>query len=80
MSVIPAQYFRQRRGLANGIVSAGGGLGGAVISLCMSAILERLGAAWTFRLVGIALLVTGLPAAWLIKERSPATGTTIVEW
>lgn len=33
VSVIPAQYFKTKRGVANGIVYAAGGLGGAVISL-----------------------------------------------
>jgi len=80
VSITPAQYFRKRRGLANGIVFAGGGLGGAAISLSMSAIVERLGTAWAFRLIGLVMLATGLPAAWLIKERTPVRASTIVEW
>lgn len=80
VSIIPAQYFRRRRGLANGIVFAGGGLGGAVISLSMSAIVERLGTAWTFRLIGLVMLATGLPAAWFLKERTPIQASTFVEW
>jgi MFS family permease len=51
VSVLTAQYFSRRRGLANGLVFAGGGVGGAIISLAMSAIIERLGTGWTFRLV-----------------------------
>lgn len=79
-SVTPAQYFRKRRGLANGLVFAGGGLGGAVISLSMSAIVNKLGTEWTFRLIGLITLATGLPAAWLIKERSPIQATQFIEW
>ncbi|RYO82076.1 hypothetical protein DL764_009666 [Monosporascus ibericus] len=33
-SSTPAQYFSRKRGLANGVVFAGGGLGGAIRSLC----------------------------------------------
>jgi MFS family permease len=80
VSITPTQYFRKRRGLANGIVYAGGGIGGAVISLSMSAIVERLGAAWAFRLIGLVMLATGLPAAWFIKERTPVRAATFVEW
>ena len=71
VSVLTAQYFNRRRGIANGLVFAGGGLGGAIISLCMSAIVERLGTAWAFRLIGLLMWVTGLPMAWLLKERAP---------
>lgn len=80
VSVTTAQYFYKRRGLANGLVFAAGGLGGTVISLSMSAVLNRLGTAWTFRLIGLVMLVTGLPAAWFIKERSPVTATMFIEW
>jgi len=61
-------------------VFAGGGIGGAVISLSMSAIVERLGAAWAFRLIGIVTWATGFPAAWFIKERTPVKTAAFVEW
>ncbi|KAL9123936.1 MAG: hypothetical protein Q9175_008277, partial [Cornicularia normoerica] len=76
INVTPAQYFHQKRGLANGIVCAGGGLGGAVISPAMNAIIQRVGPAWTFRILGLMTLSTGLPAAWLIKERCPIRSNT----
>ncbi|MCJ1396541.1 hypothetical protein MMC18_009432 [Xylographa bjoerkii] len=80
VSVTPAQYFNKKRGLANGIVYAGGGLGGTIISLVMNSVIEKVGPAWTFRILGLATLGTGLPAAWLIKERSPIRSATFVEW
>lgn len=76
----PAQYFNKKRGIANGIVYAGGGLGGTAISFAMDALIQKLGIPWTFRVLGIAMLVTGLPAAWLIKERAPIKTTTFIEW
>jgi MFS family permease len=80
VSTVPAQYFHKKRGIANGIVYAGGGLGGTIISFAMDAAIQKLGPAWTFRILGLTTLATGLPAAWLIKERTPITTTTFIEW
>ncbi len=80
VSVTPAQYFSKKRGLANGIVYAAGGLGGTALSLGMDGLISRLGSAWTFRLIGFMTLATGLPAAWLIRERAPIKATGFVDW
>ncbi|KAI5458015.1 major facilitator superfamily transporter [Mariannaea sp. PMI_226] len=80
VSVTPAQYFSRRRGLANGIVYAGGGLGGAVTSYGLEALIQHFGATWAYRILGIATLVTGLPAAWFIRERTPIRTSGMVEW
>jgi MFS family permease len=80
VSTLPAQYFSRKRGIANGIVFASGGLGGSVISFLMDGLLQRLGPAWTFRVIGVITLVTGLPAAWLIKERSPIRNPAFIDW
>lgn len=80
VSVIPAQYFKTKRGVANGIVYAAGGLGGAVISFILNALLNSLGIAWTFRILGFITLATGLPAAYLIQQRVPIPPTKFVEW
>lgn len=62
VSVLPAQYFKAKRGIANGIVYAGGGLGGTVISFILDALLQSVGIAWTFRILGFMIMGTGLPA------------------
>ncbi|KAF7554877.1 hypothetical protein G7Z17_g2590 [Cylindrodendrum hubeiense] len=80
VSVTPAQYFNRKRGLANGIVFAGGGLGGAVTSYGLDALILKFGPAWTYRILGIATLVTGLPAAWFIQERTPIRTASLIEW
>ncbi|ETS73622.1 hypothetical protein PFICI_14568 [Pestalotiopsis fici W106-1] len=79
-STTPAQYFYRKRGLANGIVFAGGGLGGAVISFIMDELIIKLGIPWTFRVIGLMTLATGLPAAWLIRERVPVRSQSRIEW
>lgn len=80
VSVTPAQFFSKKRGLANGMVYAGGGLGGAVISYGLNGMIHRLGIPWTFRVLGFITLGTGLPAAWLIKERTIIRTNTMIEW
>ena len=77
---VAAQYFDRRRGLANGIVFAGGGLGGAVISFVMEGLLESVGVAWTFRILGFITLATGVPAAYFIRDRVKSNRRTFVEW
>ncbi|KAF8184142.1 major facilitator superfamily domain-containing protein [Mycena galopus ATCC 62051] len=79
-SVMPAQYFTKRRGLANGVAYAGGGLGGAVTSFVMNALIQSAGVPWTFRIMGLLTLGTGLPAAWLIKERTTIRTAGFIEW
>ncbi|KAF2099591.1 putative monocarboxylate transporter [Rhizodiscina lignyota] len=79
VSATPAQYFSRRRGLANGIVFACGGIGGAVISFAMDGLLQKLGPAWTFRVIGFVTLATGLPAAWLVKERTPIRNRALID-
>ncbi|SPO03549.1 related to protein MCH2 (monocarboxylate permease homolog) [Cephalotrichum gorgonifer] len=82
VTVIPAQYFSAKRGLANGLVFAGGGFGGAAISVSLDALIQRLDVAWAYRILGLTTLATGLPAAWLIKERNRSVEAApgFVEW
>lgn len=79
-TVIPAQYFSKRRGLATGLMFAGSGFGGAANSFMLDALIQKLGTAWTYRIVSIATLATGLPAAWLLKERATVARRGFVEW
>ncbi|KAL4884457.1 MFS general substrate transporter [Aspergillus karnatakaensis] len=80
VSVIPAQYFKNKRGIANGIVYAAGGFGGAVISFITDALVQRTDIAWTFRALGLMTLATGIPAAFFIRERTPIPKSAFVEW
>ncbi|KAJ7676739.1 major facilitator superfamily domain-containing protein [Mycena polygramma] len=80
VSITPAQYFIKKRGLANGIVYASGGAGGAVISFAIDGLIQSVGPPWTFRILGIITLVTGLPAAWLIKERTMIRAGVFIDW
>jgi MFS family permease len=79
-SVIPPQYFKAKRGIAYGIVHGGTGLGGAVLSFLINALIQKLGVAWAYRAIGILTLVTTAPVAFLIKERFPIRPTAFIEW
>ncbi|KAH8892997.1 major facilitator superfamily transporter [Thozetella sp. PMI_491] len=80
VTTTPAQYFSRKRGLANGIVFAGGGLGASIISITLDPMIQKFGPAWAYRVLALATLVTGLPAAWLIKERAPIRTAGFIEW
>lgn len=75
-SVLPSQYFGNRLGRANGLVKFAGGIGGTVLSISADALIRRVGTAWTFRIIGMLSLLTGVPAAFVVKEHNPRRGRT----
>ncbi|KPI38771.1 Riboflavin transporter MCH5 [Cyphellophora attinorum] len=76
---VPPQYFSRRLGLANGLVKGGGGIGATVLSIGLQALIDRVGTSWMFRVLGLATLLTGLPAAWLVKERQPFSKRKLID-
>lgn len=52
---------------------------GCVLSLSMQAFLDRVGVAWTFRIMGFIILAITMPAAMLLKERT-RRATSSFEW
>ncbi|KAM0513314.1 hypothetical protein ACHAPE_007966 [Trichoderma viride] len=80
ISTVPSQYFSAKRGLANGFMFAGSGFGGAAISFALDSLIQKLGTAWAYRILGLMTLATGLPAAWLMKERVPVERRGFIEW
>ena len=73
VGVIP-QWFTKRRSLANGIGTAGSGIGGMMYSLATNAMIERLGVEWAFRILGILAFAVNTVCAILIKDRNKAIG------
>ncbi|KIY53307.1 MFS general substrate transporter [Fistulina hepatica ATCC 64428] len=78
-ATLPAQYFKRKRGLANGLVYGGAGVGGAVLSVALDAMINSLGIAWAFRITGISILILTIPAALVLKDRTRRAFATI-EW
>ncbi|KAJ6785953.1 hypothetical protein PWT90_03903 [Aphanocladium album] len=69
-STAPLQWFKKRRGLATGVVFGGGSLGAAVMGVATNSMVGRIGAPWTFRILGFMLWAVCLPAACLMKQPS----------
>ncbi|KAI0052251.1 MFS general substrate transporter [Auriscalpium vulgare] len=69
-SSLPAQYFDRRRGLANGFVFAGGGIGGGIWSMSINSLIDRVGIPWTFRILGFLTWSLTLPASMVLRERT----------
>lgn len=78
-NVMPVQYFSRRIGLANSLIKFGGGLGATVLSVTLNYLINRVGVAWMFRILGFMVLVTGIPAALAIKERTPQPKVPILD-
>jgi len=76
---LPAQYFRRRRGIANGLVFAGNGLGGSIITVTLNSLIDRVGIPWAFRILGLTTWVVTIPAALLLRERMRRSAVS-VEW
>lgn len=67
------QWFPPRRiGLAVGIVYAGSGLGGAVFSIALSALIKRIGLENSLRVYGALALALLVPASWFLKRGGQA--------
>lgn len=69
-NTLPIQWFSSRLGMANGLVKAGGGIGATVMPIATQGLIDRLGVPWAVRTIGILALVTGVPCAWLLRERA----------
>ncbi len=55
-SIVPPQHFSRKPGLASEIVLAGGGIGGAVMSIAIDVFIQKFGTAWAYRLIGLGIL------------------------
>lgn len=80
IAAIPAQYFNVKRGLANGLIFAGSGFGGAANSFIMDLLIQKAGLATAFRVLALLTIATGVPAGWLMKERTKIEARSFIEW
>jgi MFS family permease len=77
---LPVQWFSSKLGTANGVVKLGGGIGATVMALVTGYLTETVGIAWTFRIMGLAALATGLPVTFLIRERLQPNSSFNIDW
>lgn len=78
-NTLPMQWFNSRLGFANGLVKVGGGLGATIMAVVLQALIDKVGIPWALRIIGIFSLVSGVPAALLIRERAPSHRTPLVD-
>ena len=69
MAILP-QWFDKRRSLANGIGSAGSGIGGLIFSFGTQAMLDEISLAWSLRITGIVCGVMNTVSALLMRNRN----------
>jgi len=66
-----AHFFNARRGLATGIATTSGGIGGIVFPIILRSMLPGLGFPWSCRILGFIMLGLAVPANLCIKTRLP---------
>lgn len=69
VGIVP-QWFSTRRSLANGLATAGSGLGGMMYSLAINAMIEKVGIGWAFRIMGGLACSVNFICAMLIRDRN----------
>ncbi|KAI7882516.1 MFS general substrate transporter [Lichtheimia hyalospora FSU 10163] len=70
--MVPSQWFNRKSAMAMGCVTSGSCLGGVTLPFLMTAINNRLGAAWTYRIVGFVCLGANAITCLLVKEKFPS--------
>ncbi|KAL8941452.1 MAG: hypothetical protein Q9216_002225 [Gyalolechia sp. 2 TL-2023] len=75
VGIVP-QWFTTKRSFANGIATAGSGMGGLMYSLATNAMIQSLGVGWAFRILGILALTVNFVCAILLKDRNKAIGSS----
>ena len=73
--IVP-QWFTTKRSLANGISTAGSGLGGLIWSLATGAMLDSIGLHWALRVLGIVTCAVNTVCALLLRDRNAAIGVS----
>ena len=76
---LPTQWFSSRLGTANGLVKLGGGLGATIMAIVAQVLIDKVGIPWTLRSLGLISLISGIPAAWLCKDRIPSHNAAFVD-
>lgn len=69
-------YARRYRSLASGIATSGSGLGGLLYSLATGAMIQSIGLAWAFRVLGILCFAVNSICAALMRDRNKIIGAS----
>lgn len=77
---LPNQWFSSKLGTANGLVKTGGGVGATILPIAAQALIDSVGLPWAFRIFGILILATCVPAAFLLEDRAPTGQASRFDW
>ncbi|KAK8050391.1 MFS general substrate transporter [Apiospora phragmitis] len=75
---VTAQWFTERRSLANALAASGSGFGGLTYYLAANAMIAKIGLPWTFRVLAIVCFVVNSLGALVIRDRNKAVGSVHV--
>ncbi|KAL4962247.1 MCT family MFS transporter [Aspergillus stella-maris] len=64
-------YFNERRGVATGLASTGGSVGGVAFPLILEALFPKIGWGWATRVIALICLISVIGGCLLIKSRLP---------
>ncbi|CAM1502159.1 Fc.00g041430.m01.CDS01 [Cosmosporella sp. VM-42] len=64
-------FFKARRGLATGIASTAGGVGGVIYPLILTKLFDTIGYGWATRIIALICLVCSIAGILLIRSRLP---------
>ncbi|KAF1991956.1 major facilitator superfamily protein [Aulographum hederae CBS 113979] len=63
-------WFSRKRSVANGISSAGSGIGGVVYTWGTASVIRSIGLAWALRTTGLITLAANITATFFIRDRN----------
>lgn len=69
-TAVLSQWFSKRRSIANGISSAGSGVGGAAFTWGTAAMIRHQGLDWALRTTGLITLAATVMATLLLRDRN----------
>ncbi|KAK8019731.1 hypothetical protein PG990_004869 [Apiospora arundinis] len=75
---VTAQWFHERRSLANALAASGSGFGGLTYSLAANAMIAKIGLPWTLRVLAIVCFVVNSLGALVIRDRNKEIGSVHV--
>lgn len=64
-------FFNEKRGIATGIATTGGSVGGVIFPLVLQDLFPKIGWGWATRVVALVCLILMIGACILIKSRLP---------
>lgn len=68
---VAGQHFKQRRGLAMGVVAGGSSIGGVCLPIMFSHLVPRIGFSWSVRVAALIFLCCYLVAMSLSRTKEP---------